>query len=104
MSISVLSQAEKDISKIVFTVRELCNGRSNAAGSFALAPNANSTLVIAANCGPASTVLCFPKTANAAAEWKNGTMFIGTISSGSFVITHANNAQTDRIFLYVAFG
>jgi hypothetical protein len=48
--------------------------------------------------------VCFPKTANAAAEWKNGTMFIGTISSGSFVVAHANNAQTDRIFLYAAFG
>jgi hypothetical protein len=104
LSISAISQAERDLSKIVFTVRELCNGRSNAAGTFTLAASAASTTVTATNCGSGSSVLCFPTTANAAAEWKNGTMYIGTVSAGSFVVTHANNSQTDRTFMYVALG
>jgi hypothetical protein len=104
MSVEVLSQAEKDVARIVFTVRQLCEGRSNAVGSFTLAANAATTTVTATSCGAGSSVLCFPKTANAAAEWKNGTMYIGTVGNGSFVVTHANNAQTDRTFLYVAIG
>ena len=43
-------------------------------------------------------------TANAAAEWKNGTMYIGTVTNKSFVVTHTNNAQTDRTFMYAAVG
>ena len=49
MSISIISQAERDLSKIVFTVRELCNGRSNAVGTFTLAASAASTTVTATN-------------------------------------------------------
>jgi hypothetical protein len=26
------------------------------------------------------------------------------VSNGSFVVTHANNAQADRTFMYVALG
>ena len=35
MSISVISQAERDAAKIVFTIRQLCEGRSNAVGTHA---------------------------------------------------------------------
>jgi hypothetical protein len=104
MSVEVISQAERELNRIVFTIRQLCEGRSNAAGTFTLAANAASTTINAPNCGAGSTVLAFPKTANAAAEWKNGTMYIGAVSNGSFVVTHANNAQTDRSFMYVAIG
>ena len=37
-------------------------------------------------------------------EIGNGTMYIGTVNNGSFVVTHANNAQADRTFLYAALG
>jgi hypothetical protein len=104
MSVEVLSQAEKDLARIVFVIRQLCQGRSNAVGTFTLAASAATTTVTATNCGAGSSVLCFPTTANAAAEWKNGTMYIGTVSNGSFVVTHANNAQTDRSFMYAAVG
>ena len=49
-------------------------------------------------------MLPFAKTANAAAEIGNGTMYIGAVNNGAFVVTHANNAQADRTFLYVALG
>ncbi|HEY7246268.1 MAG TPA: hypothetical protein VH678_20535 [Xanthobacteraceae bacterium] len=101
---NVISQAERDLAKIVFTVRQLCEGRSNAVGTFTLAANVASTTVTAQNCGAGSSVLCFPATAGAAAEWKNGTMYIGTVSNGSFVVSHANSTQTDRTYMYVALG
>ncbi len=101
---NTLAPDEKDIYKIVRAVRDLFEGRSNAVGSFTLKPSAGSTTVTAPNCGAASTVLAFAKTANAAAEIGNGTMYIGTVNNGSFVVTHANNAQADRTFLYVTLG
>ncbi len=104
MSGNVPIPTEKDPYKIVRAVRELFEGRSNAVGAFTLVANAPSTTVMAANCGAGCTVLAFPKTANAAAEIGNGTMYIGTVSNGSFVVTHVNNAQTDRTFLYAALG
>jgi hypothetical protein len=104
VSISIISQAERDLSKIVFTVRELCNGRSNAVGTFTLAASAATTTVTATNCGAGSSVLCFPTTAHAGAELAAGGMYIGTVSNGSFVVTHANNSQVDRTFMYVALG
>jgi hypothetical protein len=47
-----------------------------------------------------------PRTANAAAEKANGTMYIldANRASGSVVITHANNAQVDRNFFMVVIG
>ena len=59
-------------------VRELFEGRSNAVGTFTLTPGAASTTVTAQNCGAGCIVLPCPKTANAAAELGNGTMYIGT--------------------------
>jgi hypothetical protein len=104
VSIAIISQAEKSLERIVFTIRQLCEGRSNAVGTFTLAANAASTTVTAQNCGAGASVLYTPTTANASAEVGNGTMHIGTVSNGSFVVTHANNAQTDRTFMYAAFG
>lgn len=104
MSGPTLSAEEKDIARIVRAVRQLAEGRSNAVGTFTLTANAASTVVTAVNCGAGSSVLAFPTTANAAAEIGNGTMYIGTVANGSFTVTHANNAQTDRIFMYAALG
>jgi hypothetical protein len=95
---------EKDPYKIVRAVRELFEGRSNAVGSFTLASGAASTTVAAQNCGAGSTVLFAPTSAHAAAEIAAGGMYVSAVANGSFTVTHANNAQTDRTFLYAAFG
>ena len=53
------------------------------------------------------TVIHFdPVTANAAAEIYGGTMYVLTANraENTFVITHANNAQADRSFIYTAIG
>lgn len=104
MTATVLAPGETDIRKVVNAVKELVEGRSNAVGSFTLTANAATTTVTAMNCGAGSVPIPVPTTANASAEIGNGTMYIGTVSNGSFVVTHANNAQADRIFMYVALG
>src|SRR5262245_44345681 len=104
MTALVLSPQEKDTFKIVAALKQLAQGRSNAVGSVTLAANAASTVVAAPNCAAGSAIFLFPQTANAAAEWKNGTMYVGSVSKQQFVIAHANNAQTDRAFWWVALG
>ncbi len=51
-------------------------------------------------------VIFDPKTANAAAELHGGTMYVLTANrgDGSWTITHANNAQTDREFQAAIIG
>jgi hypothetical protein len=104
MSGNVPIPTEQDPYKIVRAVRELFEGRSNAVGKLTLTANATSTTVTAANCGIGSTVLLTPTSAHAAAEFGNGTIYVSAVANGSFTLTHANNSQTDRTFLYAAFG
>jgi hypothetical protein len=104
MSGNVPIPTEQDPYKIVRAVRELFEGRSNAVGRFTLAANAASTTVTAANCGAASTVLLTPTSAHAAAEVGSGTIYVSAVANGSFTLTHANNSQADRTFLYAALG
>lgn len=88
-------------------------GRSNATGIVTLKASATSTTVNptdatnpgAQNVSPNSRIFLFPTTAHAAAELAAGGCFIAVanISKQQFIITHANNAQADRTFFYVAF-
>jgi hypothetical protein len=97
---------ETDLKKIVLSLQQLAAGRSNAVGTVTLTASAATTLVTDKNCAAGSAILPMPTTANASAELGNGTWFVptATILNGSFVITHANNAQTDRIFRYAIVG
>lgn len=104
MTAYVPGAAEKDPVKIVRAIRELASGRSNATGLMTLTASAASTTVTDANCSAGSVVIPIPKTAHAAAEWGNGTLFLSAVANGSFTFTHANNAQTDRDFAYVIVG
>ena len=101
-----LAPGETNIVRVVAALRQLIAGRSNAAGTVTLSPNATSTTVAAPNCAASSEIFLFPRSANAAAEVKNGTLYVAasTVANKSFVITHANNAQTDRTFSYLAIG
>jgi hypothetical protein len=47
-------------------------------------------------------ILLSPTTANAAAAL--ATTYVSAVTQGSFTLTHANNAQTDKTFGYVALG
>lgn len=97
---------ETDLKKIVLAIQQLAAGRSNATGTVTLTANAATTTVTDANCATGSMIDLMPTNANSATEYGAGTWYIATatILNGSFVITHANNAQTDRTFRYAING
>lgn len=95
---------EKDLSRIVQGVRDLFAGRSNAVGEVTLTANDTTTTVAAANCGIDTKVFLFPTHADAAAEVAAGGLYISSVGRGTFTITHANDASTDRTFFWLALG
>lgn len=92
---------ETDPKKVILSLQQLAAGRSNATGTVTLTASAASTVVTNANCATASAVKLNPTTANAAAALAT-TYWVA--ANGSFTITHANNAQTDRTFTYAIQG
>ena len=104
MSAPQLSPSETQLYIIVNAVRQLMQGRSNAAGSITLAASAPITTVSAPNCAPGAQVFLFPRTPHAAAELAAGTCWVSAVAAGAFTVTHANNPQTDRTFSYVCLG
>ena len=85
-------------------LNEVLRGRNNAVGTVTLTASAATTTVTNNLMAPDMGVWFVPTTANASAEIGAGTMYLSTRDTGSFVITHANNAQTDRTFVYVVLG
>lgn len=106
MSAFVPAFGEKNPDVLITSLRGLAEGRSNAVGTVTLAANVTTTVVTAINCGAESRVFLFQTTPNAAAEIGNGTIHIlaANVTRGSFTITHANSAQTDRTFFYFCVG
>lgn len=90
-----INPGETSLRKIVDTIRQLVQGKSNAVGTFTLTPNATSTTVKAPTCAPGSVVFWSPQTQHAANDMATTSVVAGT---GQFVLTHANNARIDRTF------
>lgn len=77
-------------------------GKLNAVGTFTLTAN-SATTTVTDNLFESNMVpLWSPTTANAATAM--GNVYVSSRAQGSFVLTHANNAQTDRTFLYFRVG
>jgi hypothetical protein len=72
-----------------------------ATGQFTLSPNVTQTTVVAANCTPASAVMFSPMTQHAANDVPAASVVAG---NGQFVLTHASNPRTDRMFGFTVFG
>lgn len=104
MTAYVPSIEETDLKKVILAIQQIAAGRSNAVGSVTLTANAASTTVTDNNFAPGSVPKFTPTTANAAAEIGNGTMYVSARANKSFTITHANNVQADRTFLYAIQG
>lgn len=88
--------------RLAIAINQLGDGRSNGFGSVTLTANQATTVVTDRRVGTDTTITFMPETANAAAEMDG--MYVGTVTAGSFTITHANNAQTDRDFRYMLQG
>lgn len=95
---------EKDPVRIVQAIRDLFHGRSNAVGNVTLDASVASTTFNVRNCGSGSKIALTPTTANASAEMAAGGFYVSAVAKGSFTVTHANNAQTDRTFQYAIQG
>lgn len=104
MTTLVVDRNEQSLPKFADALNQLAQGRSNAVGTFTLTTSATSTVVTATTCGAGSTPLYSPTTAHASAEIGNGTIYVSTVENGSFTVTHANNSQADRTFLFVCLG
>lgn len=91
---------EREVSQ---AIKDLTEGRSNAVGTVTLTANTTTTTVSKSTINSNAGVFLSPKTANAAAAL--ATTYVNVAAAGgSFVITHANNAQTDRHFYYLCNG
>lgn len=97
-----IAETETNLRVICSAIAQLQQGRSNALVQATLTPNATTTTVTAPNCATGSAPLPIAMTANAAAAL--ATTYCSAVNNGSFVITHANNAQVDRTFRFATFG
>ena len=93
-----------EIRKLVDSINNIIKGRTENVGQVTLTANAASTTVTNDNISEDSEIMLSPKTANAAAALSTTYIPEATILNGSFVIQHANNAQTDRDFGYAWVG
>lgn len=96
--------AETDLKKIVLAIQQLAAGRSNAVGRVTLATGSSTTTVSTPNCAAGSTPILTPATANAAAEFGNGGVYVSAVANGSFTITHTDSATAGRTFLFALVG
>lgn len=97
---SFLPATEKDLSRIVQSVRELWQGRSTATGSFSLATGVTHTDVDAQNCGPNSVITLIPLTAHAANMWRSNDCYVSSVTNGQFTVHHASTANADCTYGY----
>jgi hypothetical protein len=91
---------------VTTVVNNLMKGKANNTDSVTLAANASTTTVTLATglLTPTTVIMFMPTTAHAATEFGAGTMYVSSITATTFVITHVNNAQTDRTFSYARIG
>lgn len=99
-----ISTQERSVERIVGQVRALAEGRTIAAGQVTLRANETTTTVTNAIISAASFPVLFPTTASAATAVGAGAVYVGTVSNGSFVITHNSDAATDRTFNWYSLG
>lgn len=84
------------------------NGKTNNTDTFTLTANSATTAVTLAEgrLGINTVVVWTPTTAHAATEAGAGAMYLSgrNVANGTFTITHTNNAQTDRTFIFILVG
>jgi hypothetical protein len=78
------------------------SGKLNVVGELVLAPGSTTTTLNDPLITRASCVSLMPMTVNAASALS--TTYFDPTQSGSVVVRHANNSQTDRRFRYAVMG
>ena len=90
------------VHKIAYILGNVMDGKTNNTGSVTLTASTTTTTVTNARIGVDTQISLTPTTANAATAL--GTTYQSSNAAGSLVLTHANNAQTDRTFKYTLVG
>jgi len=92
--------------QIAQAVQLLMRGKMNNTVELTLTPGAAATVWEDPRLTSTSAVVFDPLTANAAAELAAGTMYVlkANRNNGSWTITHANAATTDRTFRAAIIG
>lgn len=93
---------EGTIRSLIRVINNIMRGKTNNRGTVTLTAGSATTVVNDINAGGDSVILLQPTTANAAAALAN--VRVTANGKQTFTLTHANNAQTDRIFKYVIIG
>jgi len=99
-------EVTRALKNIITVVNRMNRGGISCTGEVTLTANAATTTLTDDRLAVGSVLVFDPMTANAATELYGGTMYIleANRNNKSWVITHANNAQTDRTFVYAIIG
>lgn len=90
---------------MIFAVRQLIEGRSNATGRVTLRANQTTTTITGEVVNENAEIFLTPRTSNAAAALGTTYASISRVAGVPTVtITHANAASTDRTFGYFICG
>jgi hypothetical protein len=92
----------QQLQRIAESVNGLIDGKLDVTGTLTLEDGATSTVILDNKFESNMVPVLIPTTANAAGAL--ATTYLSARAKGSFTLTHANNAQTDKTFLYVRFG
>lgn len=87
---------------LIEAIRQIAEGRGNSSGTVTLTANTTTTVVTHQAIGRDAAILLNPRTLNAAGAL--ATTYVSAQSTGTFTLTHANAATTDREFRWVAAG
>jgi len=94
--------AETQLVRHAESINGIIDGRIDVADTVTLTANV-ATTVVTDNKFESQMVPSFtPTTANAATGLTS--LYVSARTQGAFTLTHANNAQTDRTYLYTRFG
>jgi hypothetical protein len=96
--------SEDHLSRVADTVNLILKGKINNTGTVTLTANQATTTLTDIRIGIDSHLSFMPTTANASAEIGAGTLYVSARGNQTATITHANNAQTDRTFIYTVTG
>jgi len=103
--VRTLPQTGAGLRDVIFAVRQLIEGRSNATGRVTLRANETTTTITGETVNENAEVFLTPRTSNAAAALGTTYASISRVAGVPTVtITHANAASTDRTFGYLIVG
>lgn len=90
--------APEHLRLLAAAINDILIGRGNATGTLTIAASVGTTTLTDLRIGPDTCIALMPTTANAAAAL--ATTYVTSRGNGTATVTHANNAQTDRTYVY----